>query len=73
MSKSHEWIEKERKTLRKKYPEKVILVCESKVVKVFDTPANIQEVFKEADKICGEKDWSWAYISATEERMILWH
>jgi len=72
MSKSHEWIQKELETLRKKYPNKVILVCECKVIKVFEHPADIREVFNEADKLCKGKDWSWAHIPVKEIEMILW-
>ena len=73
MSKSHQWINREREKLRKKYPEKIILVYESKVVKTFDTPVSLHNIYREADKICKDKDgdWSWAYIASTEERMIL--
>ena len=35
-SKSYEWIQKHRDKLREKYDGKTIIVCEDKIVKVFD-------------------------------------
>lgn len=72
MSKSQEWIERERETLRKKYPNKVILVCECKVIKVFGHRASIREIFNEADRLCKGKDWAWTDLPAKECEMILW-
>ena len=72
MSKSHDWIEREKGKLRIKYPNKVILVCECEVIKVFDTPVDIREIFKESDRMCKGKDWSWALIEAGEVEVILW-
>jgi len=72
MSKSHEWIEKERETLRKKYPNKVILVRECEVIKVFDIHVSVRDVFDEADKLCKGKDWAWADLPAEECELILW-
>lgn len=71
MTKSYQWIKSHQKELQKKYPEKIVLVCECKVVKVFDLSVRIRKIFKEADKLCKGKDWSWAYISPAEESYIL--
>ena len=57
MGKSSEWIETERETLRKKYPDKVIIVCECKVITTFDIGVEIHEIFQKADKLCKGKDW----------------
>jgi predicted nuclease with RNAse H fold len=73
MSRSHEWIEREMEMLRKKYAMKVILVRECEVIKVFDTdkPLNLRDLFREAEKLCEGKDWSWAYIPSKNWEMIL--
>lgn len=71
MGKSSKWIETERETLRKKYPDKVIIVCECKVIKTFNIGVEIHEIFEQADKLCKGKDWSWADLPARESEMIL--
>lgn len=71
MGKSSKWIETERETLRKRYPDKVIIVCECKVMKVFDTDVKIREVLEEANRLCKGKDWAWIDLPAKESSMIL--
>jgi len=71
MGKSGKWLESERETLRKKYPNKVILVCECKVVKTFDIGVKIHEILDAADNLCKGKDWSWEDLPAKECDMIL--
>jgi hypothetical protein len=72
MSKSHDWVERERANLRKKYPNKVILVRECEVIKVYDATIDLRKIFEEADKLCEGKDWTWSYIDFGDGEVILW-
>ena len=68
---SRRWINENLHKLREKYPNKTIMVCDGRVVKVFDgatDPIHVNEVARE---ICQGKDWSYTFVSKVEEEYIL--
>ncbi len=68
--KPREWVNKHREELREKFVEKTILVCEGRVVKVFDGPVNPLRINEEARKICKEA-WCYTYLPESEEEYLL--
>jgi len=68
---SRKWINKHLSEIRKNYPNKTIIVCEGKVVKTFDEPLDPIKINEIARKLCGDKDWSYTYVSEHEEEYIL--
>jgi hypothetical protein len=69
-SKSYQWIQKHRKELREKYEGKVVIVCEGKVVKIFDDAVDPITINDVAEQICGDKDWSYTYLGREEEYLL---
>ncbi|MDI6847894.1 MAG: hypothetical protein QMD13_02755 [Candidatus Bathyarchaeia archaeon] len=68
---SRKWINENLPKLRLKYPNKTIIVCNNRVIKVFDgiiDPIQLNEV---ARQICEGKDWSYTFVSEEEEEYIL--
>jgi len=57
--------------LRKKYPNKTILVCEGKIIKTMDKPMDPIQINEIARKLCKDKDWSYTFVSEQEEEYIL--
>ena len=57
------WIETNRKELERQFPNKVIIVCNQKVVRVLDVPVSVMLINDLADEICLEKPWDYAYLS----------
>jgi len=68
---SRKWINENLPKLREEYPNKTIIVCDSKVVKVFDGTINPIRVNEVARKICEGKDWNYTFVSKEEEEYIL--
>jgi len=68
--KSYQWIQKHRKELREKYEGKVVIVCEDKIVKVFDDAVDPITINDVAEQICGDKDWSYTYLGREEEYLL---
>lgn len=68
---ARKWINKHLPELRKKYPNKTIIVCEGKIIKTFDKPLDPIQINEIARKLCAGKDWSYTYISEQEEEYIL--
>jgi hypothetical protein len=70
VSKSYEWIQKHRDKLQEKYDGKTIIVCEDKIVRVFDDAVDPITIYDEAIQICGGKDWSYTYVGGEEEYLL---
>jgi len=69
---SRAWINQHLPELRKKYPNKTVLVCEGKIIKTIDKLLNPIEINKIARKLCPPgKDWSYTYVAEQEEEYIL--
>jgi len=68
---SRKWINENIPNLRIKYPDKTIIVCEGKVVKVFDGAVDPIQINEVAREICEGKDWSYTFLSKDEEEYIL--
>ncbi|MCP8309571.1 MAG: hypothetical protein H3Z53_05685 [archaeon] len=68
---SRKWINENLPKLRKEYPNKTIIVCDNKVVKVFDGIIDPIQVNEVARQICKGKDWSYTFVSKEEEEYIL--
>lgn len=68
---SRKWINENLTKLRLKYPNKTIIVCNNKVVKIFDGIMNPIQVNEVARQICEGKDWSYTFVSEEEEEYIL--
>ena len=68
---SRKWINENLPKLRPKYPNKTIIVCNNKVVKVFDGIMDPIQVNEVARQICEGKDWSYTFVSEEEEEYIL--
>jgi len=68
---SRKWINENLPKLRLKYPNKTIIVCDNKVVKVFDGITDPIQVNEVARQICEGKDWSYTFVSEEEEEYIL--
>ena len=79
--KSYEWIQKHRDKLRERYDGKTIIVCENKIVKVFDDAVDPITIYDEAIQICSlrspttssygsGKDWSYTYVGGEEEYLL---
>jgi len=68
---SRKWINENLPKLRLKYPNKTIIVCDNKVVKVFDGIIDPIQVNEVARQICEGKDWSYTFVSEGEEEYIL--
>ena len=66
---SRKWINENLPKLRGKYPNKTIIVCDGKVVRVFDGAMDPIRVNEMARRICEGKDWSYTFVS--EEEHIL--
>ena len=68
---SRKWINENLLKFREKYPNKTIIVCDGKVVKVFDGTIDPIQVNEVARQICKGKDWSYTFVSEEEEKYIL--
>ncbi len=68
---SRKWINENLSKLREKYPNKTIIVCDGKVVKVLDGATNPIRMNEVAREICEGKDWSYTFVSGEEEEYIL--
>lgn len=69
--KSRKWINENLPKLREEYPNKTVIVCDGKVVKVLDGAMNPILVNEVARRICEGRDWSYTFISKEEEEYIL--
>lgn len=68
---SRKWINKHLPELRKKYPNKTIIVCGEAIIETVDSPLDPIQVNEIARKLCKGKDWSYTYVSEHEEEYIL--
>lgn len=68
---TRKWLNDNRNELRKKYPNKTVIVCENKVVKDMEGPVNPIEINKIAAEICKSKEWSYTFLEENEEEYLL--
>lgn len=69
-TKNRVWIRKHRKELEEKYQDKVLIVCENKVVRVLDSNIGILDINDIAKRICEGKDWSYTFACRDEECVL---
>jgi uncharacterized protein (DUF2267 family) len=67
---TRKWINAHREELKRKYPNKTVIVCENKVIKVLDDPIDPIEINRIARKLCKGKEWSYTYLEEKEEYML---
>ncbi len=67
---SRRWINEHRNELRKRYDDKVLIVCEGKIMKVLDGGVDPIEVNEIARGLCKGKDWSYTYVCQEEEYLL---
>lgn len=68
--KPRKWVNEHREELRKEFVGKTVLVCEDRVVKVFEGPINPLRINEEARRIC-KKEWCYTYLPESEEEYLL--
>jgi len=68
---SRKWINEHLPELRRKYPNKTVIVCEGRVVRAIDEPVDPLQVNEVARRLCRGRDWSYTYVSEREEEYIL--
>jgi hypothetical protein len=64
------WINKNIKELKSKFVGKTIIVCDNKVVKIFDGLINPLKINEVAREICKDK-WCYTYFQENEEEYLL--
>ena len=68
--KPREWVNKHGKELREKFIGKTIIICEGRVMKIFDGPVNPLKINEYARKIC-KQEWCYTYLPKSEEEYLL--
>jgi len=69
-SEARKWINQHLPELRKKYPNKTILVCEGRIIKAVDELLDPIQINRIARKLCEGKDRSYTFVSEQEEEYI---
>jgi hypothetical protein len=67
---TRKWLKEYRNELKRKYPNKTVIICERRVLKVLDASVDPLELNKIAKELCGDKEWSYTYLEDKEEYFL---
>jgi hypothetical protein len=69
-TRSRAWIREHQKELETTYLGKVVIVCEDHVAQVLDPDASVLEINDTAERLCGDKDWSYTFVCGEEAYVL---
>lgn len=67
---TRKWLKEYRNELKRKYPNKTVIICEGRVLKVIDASMDPIEINKIAKELCGGKERSYTYLEDKEEYLL---